>query len=98
LSRATATSAAVAGRASSHNHYGLVGTQYTWRQLTVRYNASTGRYSDVAVSEWMQVPAVAVAVGDNLTVLGEYVDWRRYAPTGTTVVDRSVDVTLNGHF
>ena len=40
----------------------------------------------------------AVATGDNLTILGEYVDWRRYAPAGNSIVDRSVDITLNGHF
>lgn len=95
---ASASAPAAAGRASAHNHYGLAGGQYSWRPITVRYNVSTGRYSDVSVSEWMHVPALAVAVGDNLTVLGEYVDWRRYAPGGTSVVDRSVDVTLNGHF
>jgi len=76
----------------------LVGSQYSWREVTVRYNVSTGRYSDLSISEWMHVPALAVAVGDNLTVLGEYVDWRRYAPAGQTIVDRSIDVTLNGHF
>jgi hypothetical protein len=37
-------------------------------------------------------------VGDNLTVLGEYVNWRRYAPSGDTLIDRSFNVTLNGHF
>lgn len=95
---ATDVTPAVAGRASSHNHYALAGTQYTWRALTVRYNVSTGRYNDLSISEWMHVPALAVAVGDNVTVLGEYVDWRRYAPGGHTLLDRSVNVTLNGHF
>ena len=95
---ATATAPAIAGHASAHNHYGLLGSQYSWRAVTVRYNVSAGRYSDVSVTEWMHVPALAVAVGDNLTVLGEYVDWRRYAPAGQSIVDRSVDVTLNGHF
>jgi hypothetical protein len=95
---ATATTAAVAGQASAHNHYVLAGTQLTWKRITARYNVSTGRYQDLAVSEWMHVPAVAVAVGDNLTVLGEYVNWKRYAPTQTTVVDQSFNVTLNGHF
>jgi hypothetical protein len=39
-----------------------------------------------------------VAAGDNLTVLGGYVNWKRYAPTQTTVVDQSFKLTLNGHF
>jgi len=95
---ATASAPAVSGQASSHNHYALVCTQYTWRALTVRYNVSTGRYNDLSISEWMHVPALAVAFGDNLTVLGEFVDWRRYAPGGHTLLDRSVNITLNGHF
>ena len=95
---ATGTAPAIPGQASAHNHYGLVGGQYTVQKVTLRYNVSTGRYSDVSTSEWMHVPALAVAVGDNLTVLGEYVDWRRYTPAGHSIVDRSVDVTLNGHF
>jgi hypothetical protein len=95
---ATGASPAIPGQASAHNHYGLVGGQYTVQKVTLRYNVSTGRYSDVSTSEWMHVPALAVAIGDNLTVLGEYVDWRRYTPAGHSIVDRSVDVTLNGHF
>ncbi len=94
----SATAAAIPGHASAHNHYGLAGAQYTWSPVTVRYNVSTGRYRDVSVSEVMHVPALAVAVGDNLTVLGEYVDWRRYNAGTSAVIDRSVDVTLNGHF
>jgi hypothetical protein len=95
---ATATAPAVAGRASSHNDYALAGTQYAFGPVTLRYNVSTGRYEDVSVSEWLHVPAVAYAVGDNFTVLGEYVDWRRYAPGGSSIVDHSVNVTLAGHF
>jgi hypothetical protein len=94
----TATSPAVPGQASAHNHYVLAGAQYVYRDVTLRYNVSTGRYGDLSISEWMHVPAVAVAVGNNLTVLGEYVSWTRYAPGGNSLVDRSVDVTLNGHF
>jgi hypothetical protein len=95
---ATDTMPAGPGRASAHNHYLLVGGQYRYQTVTVRYNVSNGRYSDLSIDEWMHVPAVAVAVGDNLTVLGEYVNWRRYTPTGSSLVDRSVNVTLNGHF
>jgi hypothetical protein len=95
---ATATAPAVAGHASSHINYGLVGAQYGIGPVTLRYNVSTGRYEDVHVSEWMHVPAVAYALGDNFTVLAEYVDWRRYIPGASSVVDHSLDVTLAGHF
>jgi hypothetical protein len=46
----------------------------------------------------MHVPAVAYAVGDNFTVLAEYVDWRRSSPGASSIVDHSLDVTLAGHF
>jgi len=95
---ATATAPAVAGQASSHNNYGLLGAQYGVGPVTLRYNVSTGRYEDVHVSEWMHVPAVAYALGDNFTVLAEYVDWRRYIPGASSIVDHSLDVTLAGHF
>jgi hypothetical protein len=88
----------VPGRASAHNHYLLAGGQYRYQAITLRYNVSNGRYRDVGVSEWMHVPAVAVAVGDNLTVLGEYVNWRRYSPAGNSLIDRSLNLTLQGHF
>ena len=95
---ATATTPAAAGRASSHNNYALAGTQYALGPVTLRYNVSTGRYEDLSISEWMHVPAIAYAVGGNFTLLGEYVDWRRYVPGGTSIVDHSVNVTLAGHF
>ena len=95
---ATDTTPALPGRASAHNHYLLAGAQYRYQTVTVRYNVSNGRYRDLGVSEWMHVPAVAVAVGDNLTVLGEYVNWRRSTPAGSALLDRSLNVTLQGHF
>ena len=95
---ATATAPAVLGRASARNNYALAGTQYTVGPVTVRYNVSTGRYEDVSVTEWMHVPAVAWAVSDNFTLLGEFVDWRRQVPGGSAILDRSANVTLHGHF
>jgi hypothetical protein len=96
---ATATTPAIAGRASAHNTYALVGTEVAGLgPIAVRYNVSTGRYSDLDVSEWLQVPGISVAAGENLVVLGEFVYWKRYAPDGGTLLDRSANVTLNGHF
>jgi hypothetical protein len=96
---ATDTMPAAPGHASSHNDYVLAGTQYTVGPVTLRYNVSTGRYEDLSISEWMHVPAAAYALNDNFTVLAEYVNWTRYLPGGaSTVVDRSLDVTLAGHF
>ena len=95
---ATASTPAVPGQSSAHINYALAGAQVALGPVTIRYNVSTGRYEDQSVTEWMHVPALAYAVGSNFTLLGEYVDWRRYADGGHTVVDRSVDVTLAGHF
>jgi hypothetical protein len=96
---ATDTMPAAPGHASAHNDYVLAGTQYTVGPVTLRYNVSTGRYEDLSISEWMHVPAVSYALADNFTVLAEYVNWTRYLPGGaSTVVDRSLDVTLAGHF
>lgn len=95
---ATAATAAVPGRASARNNYALAGTQYAFGPLTLRYNVSTGRYEDLSISEWMHVPALAWAVSSNFTLLGEYVDWRRFTPQGNALVDRSANITLHGHF
>jgi hypothetical protein len=46
----------------------------------------------------MHVPAVAWAVSDNFVLLGEYVDWRRRVPGGSSILDRSANITLHGHF
>jgi hypothetical protein len=86
------------GTFSSHNHYGLAGVQYSVGKVTARYNVSFGRYADVSTTEWMHVPAIAVALGDSLTVLGEYVFWKRYASPIDTLLDRSLNITLAGHF
>ena len=39
---ATATTVAVAGHASAHNHYVLAGGQYSYQALTLRYNVAPG--------------------------------------------------------
>jgi hypothetical protein len=96
---ATGAAPGAPGQASSHNNYALAGTQYVVGPVTVRYNVSTGRYEDLSISEWMHVPAAAVALNENFTVLAEYVNWTRYLPgNATAIVDRSLDVTLSGHF
>lgn len=82
---------------SSKIDYALFGGEYTLGPVTARYNASLGSYTDVAVREWMHVPAVGVAVSPNLSFLGELVIWRRYTPTGDSFVDRSFDLTLSAH-
>ena len=95
---ATATTPAIPGRFSTSNTYWLVGAEYTFKRLTVRYNYSRGHYETVAVTESTHIPGIGVALHSNLILLAELVIWNRFAPEGTTVMDRSIDITLTGHF
>jgi hypothetical protein len=97
-SPATASAPATAGRASAKNDYILAGGEYTYDRFTLRYNFSLGSYADVSVKERMHVPAFSVKANDNLSLLTEVVFWDRSAPEGSSKVDRSLNVTLYGHF
>ena len=88
----------VAGQASGKNRYFEVGGEYTYWRLTARYNVSFAKYSDVGVSEVMHVPALGVKLHDNVSLLGEYVIWKRDSAGVKSDVDKSLNVTLSGHF
>jgi len=88
----------VPGRASGDNRYALAGAEYGIGPLTLRYNVSYADYHDVDVTELMHVPAVGIAANDHLSLLGEYVHWTRDTNEGEVDVDKSLNVTLNGHF
>jgi hypothetical protein len=94
---ATATTPAVPGQSSSKVDYALAGAEYTVGPVTARYNVSWGNYADVSVYEWMHVPAIGVAISPNLSVLGEFVLWQQYSPAGTSLLDRSLNVTVKAH-
>jgi hypothetical protein len=95
---ATATTPATPGQASAHTNYFLVGAELALGKVSARYNVSYGGYRDLSISEWMHVPAIGVAVCPNVTFLGEYVYWKRYAPAGDLLVDKSFNLTLQAHF
>ncbi|HEY3592777.1 MAG TPA: hypothetical protein VGL13_02845 [Polyangiaceae bacterium] len=94
---ATGTTPAMAGRASALNHYILLGIEYTFAGLTLHYNFSYGNYSDVSVTEWIQLPGLAYAINGNLSVLADYVLWKRMAPEGTSRVDDSINLSVSAH-
>jgi hypothetical protein len=94
---ATATTPAGPGASSAHVDYALAGAEYTLGPVTARYNVSTGYYTDVNIHEWMQVPAIGVAISPNLSILGEFVLWQSYSATGSSILDRSLNVTLSAH-
>jgi hypothetical protein len=94
---ATATTPAGPGASSAHVDYALAGLEYTLGPVTARYNVSTGYYTDLNIHEWMQVPAIGVAISPNFTILGEFVLWQSYSATASSILDRSVNVTLRAH-
>jgi hypothetical protein len=95
---ATAGQPGAPGQASKHNNYLLAGGEYTLGLFTARYVFSRGDYHDVDVTETMHVPSLGVALDPNLSVLSELVVWQRNAAGVSSFVDRSLNVTLYGHF
>jgi hypothetical protein len=94
---ATAMAPAVAGRSSAKTDYVLAGLEYTLGPVTAIYTVSAGAYRDVSVTQVMHVPALSVVVSPNLSLLGELVFWSNDSPQGSSLVDRSFNLTLNGH-
>jgi hypothetical protein len=92
------TAPAAPGRASGDNRYVLIGAEYGIGPVTLRYNLSYADYNDVDVTELMHVPAVGYAFNDHLSLLGEYVHWTRDTSAGDVDVDKSLNITFNGHF
>jgi hypothetical protein len=95
-----------AGPGSSKNiDYVQVGGDYTLGPVTARYYVSMGSYNDAplptggtaTVKQWLHVPALAVAVSPNVSLLGELVFWQHDTPTSSTLYDRSFNLTLFAH-
>jgi hypothetical protein len=86
------------GQASKHVNYALGGGEYTRGLFTARYVFSLGDYRDVAVKETMHVPSLGLTLDPGLSLLAELVIWERHAGGATAFVDRSLNVTLQGHF
>lgn len=85
-------------RTSAHNTYLLAGAEYTLRPVTLRYNLSIARYSDVEVQEVLHVPGIGLRFNDNTSFLAEYALWPRHSREGTSDVDQSLNLTWMGHF
>jgi hypothetical protein len=96
---ADAGGTATPGQASRHINYALGGGEYTHGLLTARYVFSWGDYRDVRVRETMHVPSLGLSLDPGLSLLAEMVIWQRHTAEGNpTFVDRSLNVTLYGHF
>jgi hypothetical protein len=94
---ATATAAAIPGLSSAHNDYLLVGGEYAIGPVTAVFTSSLGSYKDVSVKQWLHVPALSYAVSPNVSLLAELVFWQNVTPAGTSLVDRSFNLTVNAH-
>jgi hypothetical protein len=86
------------GLSSGDNKYLLAGAEYGIGPVTLRYNLSYANYDDVDTTELMHVPAIGVQLQQHLGLLVEYVDWTRHSDAGDSDVDKSLNVTVNGHF
>ncbi|WP_394838570.1 hypothetical protein LVJ94_16865 [Pendulispora rubella] len=95
---ATPTTPFVPGRFSKSNDYVLVGGDINIWRFTLRYNGSAGFYNDLKVREVIHAPALAFHPHDNVLILTEYVIWPRYAPEGSSLVDRSFNLSVQSHF
>jgi hypothetical protein len=92
---ANAGSAAVPGVASGDNSYFELGAEYALGVFALRYNVSYGRYADVRIHEVLHVPGISIKLIDSLKLLAELALWKRYAPGGSSDVDKSLNVTLH---
>jgi hypothetical protein len=95
---ATATTPAVPGRASAHVDYALVGAEFTQGNFTARCNFSLGNYEDVSTLEWLVVPGIGYSVNEHVTLLGEFALWTRVESGESSLVDRSLNLTLSAWF
>jgi hypothetical protein len=88
------------GRASADNTYFLVGAEARVWKLAPRYNLSGVRYGDLGITELMHQPGIQANVNDHLQVLLEFVYWsQNNAPNRrTTLLDRSLNLTVHGYF
>jgi hypothetical protein len=86
------------GRASADNTYLLAGAEYALGPVTLRYNLSIARYSDVWVQEVLHLPGMELAFNDNSSFYAEYASWMRYATEGSSVYDASLNLTWLAHF
>ena len=87
------------GLASRHNDYVLAGAEYTCGRLTTRFNFSFVNYDDFVggIKETMYQPGLVLRVHDNISLIGEYVNWNRHSQ-GLSKVDHSLNFVVLAKF
>jgi hypothetical protein len=74
----------------------MIGGEYTYGRLTVRYNYNLGSYSPIDYKETRHVPGIAFALHDNLFVLLEWALAHRHNAGEATLLDNSLNLTIHG--
>jgi hypothetical protein len=72
----------------------MSGTTYTWDWLMLRYNFSLGEYNDTSRRELLHMPAATLKVHQNLSLMVEYVHWRRMEPGSDETIDNSLNLVV----
>jgi hypothetical protein len=102
------TTPAMPGRYANGVEYLLIGGQFTYDRVAVRYNFSQGHYLGVPApagfagiedyKEHLHVPGITVKAYDWLFVLVELAIWESVSnvPGRSTTLDKSINVTLQG--
>lgn len=87
------------GKASAKNDYVLVGAEARIKKVVLRYNFSTVRYQDVAVSEFFHVPGIGYNMNDYLQFLVEFAYWNQKTADGQEALfDRTIATTIHAYF
>lgn len=76
--------------------WAMVGGEYTYGRLTVRYNFNMGSYSPIDYKETYHVPGIAVALDEHLFVLLEYALKHGHSAGESTAMDSSLNLTIHG--
>lgn len=86
------------GRSSGDNTYLLAGAEWKIGPVVPRYNVSIATYRDLAVREVLHLPGASIVFHEHGQIYVEYAIWDRTTPEGTTVYDRSFNLTVMGYF
>lgn len=84
----------VAGVTEDDIDWVMSGAAFTWNWLMLRYNFSLGEYNDTSRRELLHMPAVTLKVHRNLSLMVEYVHWRRMEPGTDETIDNSLNLVV----
>jgi len=74
--------------------YWLAGVHASFGPLSFRYDFSQGEHDDAGFRDTIHQPGVTARLARGVSALLEYDDWRRHRPSGSDLVDRSLNAVL----